>query len=139
MPFRLADSLMKTPVRSWFLISSLALGTALLAGCSSNALLAGGATAAALYYEDNVVFQASDEALGQNRFQITVDKTRFIGGRDGELWQIFKRRAADIVKREGCSGYMVLEYTEGIESAIVAGRRVGRGVIECSKAALSKS
>lgn len=124
---------MKIPVRSWFLISSLALGTPLLAGCSSNSLLS------ASYYEDNVLFQASDEALGQNKFEITVDKVRFIGGRDGELWQVFKRRAADIVKREGCSGYTVLEYTESIESAIVAGRRVGRGTIECGKAPVSKS
>lgn len=119
---------MKTPVHSWFLISSLALGVTLLAGCSSNSLLS------ASYYEDNVLFQASDEALGQGKFEITVDKTRLIGGRDGELWKIFKRRAADIVKREGCSGYTVLEYTESIESAIVAGMRVGRGTIVCNKA-----
>lgn len=120
---------MKTPVRPRFLIFPLALGAALLAGCSANPL----------YYEDDVIFQASDEALGQGKFEITVDKTRFIGGRDGELWQLFKRRAADIVKREGCSGYTVLEYTESIESAIVAGNRMGRGAIECGKAPVSKS
>lgn len=119
---------MKTPVLSWFFAFCFAIGTTLLTGCSSNALLS------ASYYEDNVIFQASDEALGQSKFEIIVDKTRFIGGRNGELWQIFKRRAAYIVQREECIGYTVLEYTESNESAIVAGNRVGRGTITCNKA-----
>ena len=109
----------------------LLLGSSLLAGCSTNVLMAAGAGGAALYYEENLAFQTSEDWLGGSKFQITVDKTRFMGGRDGELWQIFKRRAAEIEEREGCSGYTVLEYTESIESAVVSGKRVGRGTINC--------
>ena len=120
--------MMKILVRRWFCRCSLALSAALLTGCGT-----------ALSYEKGMTFQASDEPLGDGKFQIIVKKTRFLGGRDGELWQIFKQRAADIAKREQCSGYTVLEYTEGIESAIVAGNHVGRGTIECIKAPVSKS
>lgn len=127
----IAGSFMKIPLRHWLLCFTIALGTALLAGC--------GTPFAISSYEDDLAFQASDSVLGQDKFQITIDKTRFFGGRDGELWQIFKRRAAYIVQREGCSSYTVLEYTEGNEATVVAGNRVGRGTIECNKAADGKS
>ena len=129
---------MKISVRTSLSVFCLASASALLAACSPGVMMAGGATAAAVYYEDDLVFQASDEPFGKNQFQITVSKTRFIGSRSGELWQIFKRRAAYIVEREGCSGYTVLEYTEGNEAAVVAGNRVGRGTIAC-KAMPAKS
>lgn len=121
---------------------------AFLASCSSVPILTdlatqsttykvtvvGVAIAAAVYYEDDIVFQVSNEPIEQGKFQITVNKSRFIGGRDGELWSIFKRSADYITRREECSSYTVLEYTESNESAIVAGNRVGRGTISCNKA-----
>lgn len=120
---------------------------AFLASCSSVPILTdlatqsttykvtivGAAIAAAVYYEDDIVFQVSNESIEQGKFQIVVNKSRFIGGRSGELWSIFKRSADYISRREECSGYTVLEYTESNESAIVAGNRVGRGTIACNK------
>jgi hypothetical protein len=145
---------MKISVRHRICSYSLTLGFVLLAGCSiqpavtttrtavsAHPVLGSAAMigAAAIYFEDDLYFQTSDDALGNGKFQITVDKTRFAGGRSGELWQIFKRRAAYIVQREGCSSYTVLEYTEGNEAALVAGNRVGRGAIECIKPPAGKS
>jgi hypothetical protein len=146
------QQLMKTSVRHWLPILFLTPGVMFFAGCTevppythitskaityqitvlgSTALVAG---AAAIYYEDDLTFQVSDEPVEQGKFQIKVNKNRFIANRGGELWQVFKRRATDIVKREGCSKYNVLEYTESNETTFFSGNRVGRGTIECSKA-----
>lgn len=111
---------------------ALTFCVALLTGCSTGTLLVVGGTAGALYYEENLVFQTSEDLLGAGQFRITIEKSRLIGDRGGELWQIFKRKATEIAEREGCSGYTVLDYSEGIESAVIAGKRVARGTIHCT-------
>lgn len=136
---------MKTPVYRWLFAFCAAPGMALLASCSSVPILTdlatqsttykvtivGAAVAAAVYYEDDIVFQVSNENIEQGKFQIIVNKSRFTGGRSGELWSIFKRSAESIAVREECDGYTILEYTESNEAAFIAGNRVGRGTIQC--------
>jgi len=148
----IANSLMKTFVRRWLPAFFIAPGFIFVGGCTEVPIFTtirsqpityqlttiGGAAAvagaAAIYYEDDLTFQVSDEPVEQGKFQIKVNKNRFLASRGGELYQVFKRRATDIAKREKCSSYTVLEYTEGNESSFFSGNRVGRGTIECGKA-----
>lgn len=139
---------MKIPVFRRFFAFCAVPGLAFLASCSSVPLVSdlhsktlsykvtiiGAAVAAAVYYEDDIVFQVSKESIEQGKFQIIVNKSRFTGGRSGELWSIFKRSAESIAVREECSGYTILEYTEGNEASFIAGNRVARGTIECKPA-----
>ena len=63
-------------------------------------------------------------------FELALTKKRFTTGGDGEAWQVFQRRAAQIARDKGSAGYRVLEFSEGVESETLIARRVARGVVE---------
>lgn len=71
--------------------------------------------------------------LDPERFQIALTKKRFTTGGDGEAWQVFQRRAAQIARENGAPGYRVLEFSEGVESETLIARRVARGVVEIAR------
>ena len=68
--------------------------------------------------------------LAPERFELALMKKRFTTGGDGEAWQVFQRRAAQIARDKGSAGYRVLDYSEGVESETLIARRVARGVVE---------
>ena len=63
-------------------------------------------------------------------FELALTKKRFTTGGDGEAWQVFQRRAAQIARDKGSAGYRVLDFSEGVESETLIARRVARGVVE---------
>ena len=67
-------------------------------------------------------------------FELALTKKRFTTGGDGEAWQVFQRRAAQIARDKGSAGYRVLEFSEGVESETLIARRVARGVVELAPA-----
>ena len=71
--------------------------------------------------------------LDPERFHIALTKKRFTTGGDGEAWQVFQRRAAQIAHDNGAPGYRVLEFSEGVESETLIARRVARGVVEIAR------
>jgi hypothetical protein len=71
--------------------------------------------------------------LDPEHFQIALTKKRFTTGGDGEAYQVFHRRAAQIARDSGAPGYRVLEFTEGVESETLIARRVARGVVEIAR------
>ena len=71
--------------------------------------------------------------LDAERFQVALTKKRFTTGGDGEAWQVFQRRAAQIARDNGAPGYRVLEFSEGVESETLIARRVARGVVEIAR------
>lgn len=70
--------------------------------------------------------------LDANRYLIALTKKRFTTGGDGEAGQIFNRRAAELAREQG-GDYRVVEYTEGIESAVPVAQRVARGIVEIAR------
>lgn len=68
--------------------------------------------------------------LAPERFELALMKKRFTTGGDGEAWQVFQRRAAQIARDNGAAGYRVVEFSEGVESHVLIARRVARGVVE---------
>ena len=68
--------------------------------------------------------------LDTTRIEISLRKKRFSTGGDGEAIDIFKRRAGDLAARSGAGGYVLVSYTEGIDSETAGARRVARGVVQ---------
>ena len=75
-------------------------------------------------------WQVEEARIGENRFRISLRKKRFATGGDGEAAQIFYRRAEQIVREFGASGYVILEFGEGVESTVPIAQRVAGGIIQ---------
>ena len=68
-------------------------------------------------------------ARPDSTFEFALRMKRFRAGGDGEGRQVFHRRAADLVRDHGYSGYEVLRYEESLESAMLGSQRTIRGAI----------
>lgn len=62
-------------------------------------------------------------------YELALRMKRFRAGGDGEGRQVFHRRAADLARDHGYSGYEVLRYEESLESAMLGSQRTIRGAI----------
>lgn len=78
-------------------------------------------------------WQIQQSQLAPERFELALMKKRFTTGGDGEAWQVFQRRAAQIARDSGAPGYRVVEFSEGVESQTLIARRVARGVVEIAR------
>jgi len=78
-------------------------------------------------------WQLEQASLGADLVRISLRKKRFASGGDGEAAQLFARRADEVARAAGYSGYSVMEYTEGIESALPLAQRVAHGVIRLKR------
>lgn len=67
---------------------------------------------------------------GENRYRIALRKKRFTTGGDGEVMPAFYRRAEQIAFELGSRHYRIVEFTEGIDSAVPIAQRVAQGVVE---------
>ena len=91
---------------------------------------------AALYWAVDPLapnWQLQEASLGPDRVHIALRKKRFTSGGDGEGAQMFARRAGQLARDGGYAGYSVMEYTEGIESALPLAQRVAQGVIRLNR------
>ena len=71
--------------------------------------------------------------LGADRVRITLRRKRFASGGDGEAAQLFARHAGQVARDGGYAGYTVIEYTEGVESALPIAQRVAQGMIRLER------
>ncbi len=74
-------------------------------------------------------WQIEEGRVGENGFRIALRRKLFASGGDGEAAQIFQRRAEQIARDRGHAGYTIIEFSEGIESALPVAQRVAYGVI----------
>jgi len=75
-------------------------------------------------------WQIEQTRLGENRFRIALKKKRFTTGGDGEAAPAFYRRAEQIAGEMGAGRYRVVEFTEGIDSAVPIAQRIAQGIVE---------
>lgn len=68
--------------------------------------------------------------IGENLFRIKLRRKRFTTGGDGEATQVFYRQAEQIVSQYGYTGYIVMEFGEGIDSMFPISQRIAQGVIQ---------
>lgn len=91
---------------------------------------------AALYWAIDPLapnWQLQHAPLGANSMRISLRKKRFTSGGDGEAAQLFARRAEQLARDGGYAGYTVMEYTEGVESALPVAQRVAQGVVRLNR------
>lgn len=75
-------------------------------------------------------WQVGEERLADSRFRIALRMKRFTTGGEGEAMQVFRRAAERIVRDNGRAGYVVVDFSEGIESTVPFAQRVAHGVVE---------
>ena len=92
----------------------------------------GGATLAILNYVYQPLdpnWDVADVALSNDTHRFSLRMKRFTTGGEGEGWQTAKRYAERLQMVKGASGYVMLEFTQGIESSTPFARRVAEGLI----------
>lgn len=75
-----------------------------------------------------------EKSLGSETYHLSLRAKHFRVGGDGEAIQILKRRALQLQREKGFSGYRVLDYSEGVESSTPFTYRVSEGTIQLVKA-----
>jgi hypothetical protein len=75
-------------------------------------------------------WQIEELRLNDSRYRIAMRKKRFTTGGDGEAMPAFYRRAEQLVRDTGASGYRIVEFSEGVESTVPVAQRIAQGVIE---------
>jgi hypothetical protein len=72
----------------------------------------------------------NERELDAATYRLSLRAKNFRTGGDGEAMRIVKRRAAQLQREKGYTDYELLDYTEGIESAIPFSYRVSEGTIQ---------
>ena len=75
-----------------------------------------------------------ERVLGPETYHLSLRAKRFRVGGDGEAIQILKRRALQLQREKGFSGYRLLDYSESVESSTPFTYRVSEGTIELVEA-----
>jgi hypothetical protein len=94
-----------------------------------------GVAAAAYWYVDPLApnWEVNEFELDSDKFRISLRKKRFSTGGDGEAVELFNRHAERIADKRGYEKFVVLSYSERIESETLGARRVARGTIRIEK------
>ncbi len=77
-----------------------------------------------------------ETVLNEDTYYLSLRAKSFRTGGDGEAIQIVKRRAMQLQREKGYTGYRILDYSEGIESSTPLPHRVSEGTIQLVKAQL---
>lgn len=68
--------------------------------------------------------------LGADRYAFALVKKRFTTGGDGEAMPVLRRDIERLVADKGYAGFQILEFAEGIDSAVPIAQRVARAVVQ---------
>ena len=91
-----------------------------------------GATAGMLNYIYRPLdpnWDVADIPLSHDTHRFSLRMKAFTTGGEGEMWQTAKRYAERLQVAKGASGFVVLEFTQGIDSSTPFARRVAEGVV----------
>lgn len=75
-----------------------------------------------------------ERPLNEDTYHLALRAKSFRTGGDGEAVQIVKRRALQLQREKGYTGYRILDYSEGIESSTPLTHRYSEGTIQLVKA-----
>jgi hypothetical protein len=67
----------------------------------------------------------------EHRFTIEIERASWNGSGEGDFSRRFVKEARRIASERGCSGFRILAYSERYEPALIWGRSVAEGTIEC--------
>lgn len=99
---------------------------------AADATIYGGLAVATYLYVDPLApnWEVREQRVGDNTWNIALQRKRFVSGGDGECGLLFQRSAQAIASRQGAPGYEVRAYTEGLDSETLGPRRWARATIE---------
>jgi hypothetical protein len=78
-------------------------------------------------------WEIQEARLPENHFHFQMTMKRYYAGGAGEARQVFNRRARELMRAGGFSGYEIVEYAEGIDSSLLGSQRTVEGVIRLTK------
>lgn len=110
-------------------VIQLTAGTSVsLANLATGALIVG---AVHLFYDPLAPNWEIEEArLDQDTYRFSMKMKRYHTGGAGESMQILKRRASQLQREQGYGSYVLMEYTEGIDSQTLGARRMAEGTVK---------
>lgn len=94
-----------------------------------------GAAAVAYYVIDPLApnWEVEEAAFPQDHYRLALRMKKFYSGGAGEARVVFNRRADELMRKGGFDSYRIVEYSEGMESAVLGSQRVAEGVIELTR------
>lgn len=75
-------------------------------------------------------WEIEESRVSEDTYRYSLKMKRYHTGGAGESIQVLKRRAGQLVQEQGYGSYVLMEYTEGIESQTLGARRVAEGVVK---------
>ena len=99
-----------------------------------------GAAAAVLYVVYDPLapnWRIEETPLTDDTYRLSLRAKSFRVGGDGEAIQVVKRRALQLQRERGYSGFRIVDYTEGVESSTPLTYRYGEGTVQLVKAPAS--
>lgn len=75
-------------------------------------------------------WEIEESRLGEDTYRLALTMKRFHTGGAGESIQLVKRRGEQLARQAGYGNYVLLDYTEGIESQTLGARRVAQTTIK---------
>jgi hypothetical protein len=79
-------------------------------------------------------WEIQEARFPENHVHFLMSMKRYYAGGAGEARLVFNRRAKELMRAGGFSGYEVVEYSEGMESSVLGAQRTAEGVIRLTKA-----
>ncbi|HRF03293.1 hypothetical protein [Accumulibacter sp.] len=107
------------PGKAVALVGAVAYGASAYTGPAANLGLAAAAVIATYVVYDPLApnWTIEERMVGRNTYLLSMRAKSFRTGGDGESGLILKRRALQLQRKGGFLGYLILDYSEGIESS----------------------
>ena len=74
-------------------------------------------------------WEIEEAPLGDQHIHFSLRMKRFYAGGAGEAQAVLHRRARELMRLNGFSGYQVVEYQEGLDSSVLGSQRTAVGVV----------
>ncbi len=75
-------------------------------------------------------WEIEESRLADDTYRFSLKMKRFHTGGAGESIQVLRRRASQLVNENGFGNYLLLDYSEGIESQTLGARRIAEGTVK---------
>lgn len=78
-------------------------------------------------------WEIEEARFPDNHVHFQMSMKRYYAGGAGEARVVFQRRAKELMREGGFSGFEIVEYSEGMDSSMLGSKRTAEGVIRLIK------
>lgn len=126
------NSLSGSYPRTGALVPDLSLQLTPEIALSAEKIVAGAAAVGLLYVVYDPLapnWKIEERSLSGDTYHLSLRAKSFRTGGDGEAMRILKRRALQLQRERGYSGYQIVDYSEGVESSTPFTHRYSEGTV----------